>query len=67
MGFFADITAGNVLNAKLPDEKLPFLLESDIELFKKYRDAAFEVQVGLHELTGNVVPNSTFFAFADVC
>lgn len=43
---------GNVLSAKAPDEKIPFIAQSDLELYQKYRDAAFEVQVGLHELTG---------------
>ena len=43
---------GNVLSAKAPDEKIPFIAESDLALYQKYRDAAFEVQVGLHELTG---------------
>lgn len=45
---------GNVLSAKAPDEKIPFIPESSLELFQKYRDAAFEVQVGLHELTGTM-------------
>lgn len=43
---------GNVLSAKAPDEKIPFIAENDLPLYQKYRDAAFEVQVGLHELTG---------------
>ena len=43
---------GNVLSAKAPDEKIPFISDSDLALYQKYRDAAFEVQVGLHELTG---------------
>lgn len=47
---------GNVLSAKAPDEKIPFIADSDLEIYKKYRDAAFEVQVGLHELTGMVPP-----------
>lgn len=50
---FKNVSLGNVLSAKSPTEKIPFISDSDIELYKKYRDASFEVQVGLHELTGN--------------
>ena len=49
--------SGNVLSAKAPDEKIPFIAESDLALYQKYRDAAFEVQVGLHELTGMMTSN----------
>ncbi|KAL1836306.1 hypothetical protein VTJ49DRAFT_5315 [Mycothermus thermophilus] len=50
---FKNVSLGNVLSAKAPDEKIPFIADSDLELYQKYRDAAFEVQVGLHELTGH--------------
>ncbi|KAK3383378.1 putative dipeptidylpeptidase III [Lasiosphaeria ovina] len=50
---FKNVSLGNVLSAKAPNEKIPFILDSDLELYQKYRDAAFEVQVGLHELTGH--------------
>jgi len=40
------------LSAKAPNEKIPFIQENDLGVYQKYRDAAFEVQVGLHELTG---------------
>lgn len=49
---FKNVSLGNVMSAKAPNEKIPFIREDDLELYKKYRDASFEVQVGLHELTG---------------
>jgi dipeptidyl-peptidase-3 len=49
---FKNVSLGNVLGAKAPNEKIPFIAEADLEIYQKYRDAAFEVQVGLHELTG---------------
>jgi dipeptidyl-peptidase-3 len=50
---FKNVSLGNVLSAKAPDEKIPFISDADLEIYQKYRDAAFEVQVGLHELTGH--------------
>lgn len=49
---FKNVSLGNVLSAKAPDEKIPFIREEDLNVYRKYRDASFEVQVGLHELTG---------------
>ena len=50
---FKNVSLGNVLNAKAPDEKIPFIKDSDMAIYQKYRDPSFEVQVGLHELTGH--------------
>ena len=50
---FKNVSLGNVVSAKAPNEKVPFIREEDLELYQKYRDASFEVQVGLHELTGH--------------
>ncbi|CAM1506767.1 Fc.00g064080.m01.CDS01 [Cosmosporella sp. VM-42] len=50
---FKNVSLGNVLSAKAPNEKIPFIKDEDLEVYKKQRDASFEVQVGLHELTGH--------------
>ncbi|KAH8197868.1 hypothetical protein TruAng_007967 [Truncatella angustata] len=50
---FKNVSLGNVLSAKAPNEKIPFIAEKDLDVYRKYRDEAFEVQVGLHELTGH--------------
>lgn len=50
---FKNVSLGNVLSAKAPNEKIPFIAEKDQDVYRKYRDASFEVQVGLHELTGH--------------
>ncbi|KAL9062830.1 MAG: hypothetical protein Q9157_008600 [Trypethelium eluteriae] len=51
---FKNVSLGNVLSAKDPNEKAPsFVRDEDVEVFKRCRDDAFEVQVGLHELLGH--------------
>lgn len=41
------------MSAKAPDEKIPFIKDADQDVYRTYRDPAFEVQVGLHELLGH--------------
>lgn len=45
-----NVSLGNVISAKAPNEKFPFIREEDLELYKNYRNLSFEVQVGTHEL-----------------
>jgi dipeptidyl-peptidase-3 len=50
---FKNVSLGNILNAKSSNEPITFIGESDFDVFNKYRNDSFEVQVGIHELLGH--------------
>jgi len=50
---FKNVSLGNVLSAKPPDEKVPFIRDEDQQMYQRCGTEAFEVQVGLHELLGH--------------
>lgn len=50
---FKNVSLGNVLSAKSPNEPIPFIRAEDDEVYRSFRDPAFEVQVGVHELLGH--------------
>ncbi|SAM08954.1 hypothetical protein [Absidia glauca] len=45
-----NVSLGNVISASSPGEHFPFLLAADLPLYRRLKNAAFEVQVGTHEL-----------------
>lgn len=50
---FKNVSLGNVLGAKGPNETVPFIHADDLDVYQTNRDIAFEVQVGIHELLGH--------------
>jgi len=50
---FKNVHLQNVILANYATTKVNFVSDADAELVKKYREPAFEVQVGLHELLGH--------------
>ncbi|KAA8904800.1 peptidase family M49-domain-containing protein [Sphaerosporella brunnea] len=50
---FKNVSLGNILSAKAPNEPITFIKESDLKLYESLKGAAFEVQVGIHELLGH--------------
>ncbi|KAI8342803.1 peptidase family M49-domain-containing protein [Chlamydoabsidia padenii] len=45
-----NVSLGNVISASSPGETFPFIHPKDLPLYRQLRNAAFEVQVGTHEL-----------------
>lgn len=50
---FKNVSLGNQMSAKPPNQKVPFIADEDQEIYQKLSDVSFEVQVGLHELLGH--------------
>jgi len=50
---FKNVSLGNVLSAKAPNEPTPFIRPEDLSIYQNNRDEAFEIQVGIHELLGH--------------
>ncbi|KAG0129441.1 peptidase family M49-domain-containing protein [Tuber indicum] len=49
---FKNVSLGNILSARSPNEKITFLKPEDVALYSELQGPAFEVQVGVHELLG---------------
>lgn len=50
---FKNVSLGNVLSAKVSNEKVTFLSDADALVYDKFHAPAFEMQVGIHELLGH--------------
>jgi dipeptidyl-peptidase-3 len=50
---FKNVSLGNVLNAVAPSEEITFLKDSEKEMYKRLKGAAFALQVAAHELIGH--------------
>lgn len=59
---FKNVSLGNILSASAPNEKIPFIREEDLTLYTDLRVPSFEVQVGLHELTGRFTREIVFLS-----
>ncbi|KAG0129472.1 peptidase family M49-domain-containing protein [Tuber indicum] len=49
---FKNVSLGNILSARSPNEKITFHKPEDVALYSELQGPAFEVQVGVHELLG---------------
>ncbi|EJT99028.1 aflatoxin-detoxifizyme [Dacryopinax primogenitus] len=50
---FKNVSLANILAAKTPNDRRPFVAKEDFDLCAKYEDEAFNVQVANHELLGH--------------
>lgn len=50
---FKNVSLTNILAAKIPNEEITFIQESERDLFSKWEARAFDLQVANHELLGH--------------